>query len=240
MEIRTEEKRTVKQIVSELISQYPGAPKWGKQQLKRHYTKLITKYTHYETNPHFEYMVDYIEELSEKNPEIRATLIYDRPVAVGTKEYFTSTVCYFGTNSGIFGFCPKGNNEIYIVRVEIQPGLQGKGLGTGLMTAFLDQYLTFKGDPSILTLVVTGSVGMDENRQESDIERQKKFFQKFGFVQTSHWFSPVLPQNYTDGGVVGMTMDIEKCFEYMKGFYEKHDLTKSDENDTIEYDDKNK
>lgn len=231
MKIVEQPRPKVKEWVSELVKQHPYADRQGRKTLKRHYTKLVTKYKHYETNPHFEYMVDYIEKFSDEHPEMNAHLVYDKPIVLGTKDVFTATTCYFGTKDSIFGFCPKGDNEIYIVRIEVNPNLHGKGVGTNLMSFFLDHYFTFEGDPSIITLAVTGSVGTIDSRQETPIQKQKRFFEKFGFVQTSHWFSPVLPRDFIDGGIINMTLDIKKGVKYMKDLYKN--LTMSEENDTI-------
>lgn len=76
------------------------------------------------------------------------------------------------------------SKSIDITRVWVQPHNHRKGAGTQLMNMFLCSLIkncrVNENCPKII-LECTGGVGLGENRQDTPIDAQIKFFNKFGF-----------------------------------------------------------
>lgn len=81
---------------------------------------------------------------------------------------------------------PKGEG-LNFSRVMVNRDMKGCGLGTLMMKIVLDYLHSVEKqleiDPTKLFLECVGSVGFGENKQDTPINVQKKFFMKFGFQQ---------------------------------------------------------
>lgn len=75
-------------------------------------------------------------------------------------------------------------NSVDLNRVWVVPENHGHGIGTGLMDYFMSSVIEFVGEENRLPKVILeclGQVGGGDNRQKMPVEKQVKFFEKFGF-----------------------------------------------------------
>lgn len=78
-------------------------------------------------------------------------------------------------------FSPHANG-LEITRLYVLPANQGQGYGTLLMSLMLKLIGAILPDMPTIQLTVTGSVGYADNLLHNSIDRQIKFFGKFGFT----------------------------------------------------------
>jgi hypothetical protein len=101
-----------------------------------------------------------------------------------------------------------------ITRVWILPENHGVGLGTTLMKMVLFGVVHHRfttGDFPKVVLECTGAVGWGENRQDTPLEDQIRFFKKFGFVL----------DRVDDYGTHHMILNEEEFHDYMMGLLKK-------------------
>ena len=232
---------TEKEIVSQLMQGKEAIPRQFKRPIENNLKKLYRNKKKYKSTPHFEYMVEELRKVTELYPDqTRVEVDDDRLHCVGSKEMFISPTCYFQAGDTFIGFCPKGENEIYIARLQTMD--RGQGHGTGMMYEILSIFSRYEGLANTntkVTLVCSGTVGSGEVYMESPVDKQINFFQKCGFEKGHTFYSNLIPR-HMDNGLTKMTLNNEKCMLFFLEYLKQQELTKSEENDTIEYDDKNK
>ena len=100
--------------------------------------------------------------------------------------FYENNSCFIGFGGNYLRFGTRGKS-IDITRVNVLPEYHRKGYGTILMDAFLLSFYVVIGnieDKNIIPDIVlecVGNVGYGDTQQETPVESQIKFFQKFGF-----------------------------------------------------------
>ena len=100
--------------------------------------------------------------------------------------FYENNSCFIGFGGNYLRFGTRGKS-IDITRVNVLPEYHRKGYGTILMDTFLLSFYLVIGNiedkntiPDI-KLECIGNVGYGDTQQETSVESQIKFFQKFGF-----------------------------------------------------------
>lgn len=95
----------------------------------------------------------------------------------------------FGNGAGYVTISPKGDTGIEIAQVKTDDKMRGKGLGSIMMSVVMCVLTNHKNTNSEynlneIMLECVGSIGMGDNRVDTTIKQQTKFFRKFGFRVT--------------------------------------------------------
>ena len=100
--------------------------------------------------------------------------------------FYENNSCFIGIGGNYMRFGTRGKS-IDITRVNVLPEFHGKGIGTILMDTFLLSLclvirdIEDKNTIPDIKLECIGNVGYGDTQQETSVESQIKFFQKFGF-----------------------------------------------------------
>ena len=152
------------------------------RQEKRQYIKKMMNMRNYPDNEVY---------LSTKEKVVK--LVNDMSKTIEVEEHMFSTMVNgygYSSNKTTLSL-PCGSHirfgsrakSLDITRVWISPEQQGKGIGTFLMSIVLNSIFNneLTEFPKVI-LECVGSVGLGQNRQDTPISEQVRFFKKFGFV----------------------------------------------------------
>ncbi len=138
-------------------------------------------------NEVFSKLVDDLPEIDEL-VEVEYSDIHSLVQFAPNNKYhmkYHNCITFFLPDGSHLRFSPH-KKGLELTRLYIYPENQGKGLGTILMTLFLN-YLEKKlvEIPEII-IELTGAVGYGKNYISSGIKTQSRFYEKFGFISKNY------------------------------------------------------
>ena len=184
----------------------------NKKQMKK-YVRIAKKATKYEQNEIYKFL----KKHSQNAPQGCGIEIEHLQMVTSTPSFsYYSEATTLSLPDGSHIRFKSRAKSVDISRVWVSPENHGRKLGTLLMGVVLLPIFKYvmenpeKPFPKIV-LECTGSVGYGENQQDTDVEKQVKFFSKFGFVF----------DRYDSHDVVHMKLDDTKYFEWVSPYYEQ-------------------
>jgi len=177
-----------------------------RKQMKKEERNIIK----YPDNEVYKCVTEYIKVFAEQNPEYTEVSVYKSKMILDYMTY-ESNVTSWGFPGGVINIRSRAKS-LDITRVMVDKEVQGKGLGTIMMTFLMTAIAAFaiwKREFPKVILECNGQVGAGKNYQETPIEKQVAFFSKFGFevervkdgyhhmILTPEEFAKVLVENET-------------------------------------------
>ena len=171
--------------LKEIREKYLNSPKDFTTDIESSINIKINKVEIIEDTFIFERLIDNLEnnELDKINvfpPFVIYTLVED--IKGYTLKIHNCLTFHMG-KKGLVRISPTVDNKIELTRIEVTA--PGKGTGSLLMEFLLDYIKSTLGFIPPIQAELTGAVGLGETFKSTPINKQKKFFEKQGFVVVS-------------------------------------------------------
>lgn len=129
-----------------------------------------------------------IEHLSSYSPIMKTVKVFLREMNTivqtpkGGVLKIHDSLDFIFLDGSVIRYSSMGKDGLELTRIQVSKQSRGKGLGTDIMELTLSLFEEVLGYIPPITLECTGAIGIKHTYEETGLNAQIRFFQKFGFI----------------------------------------------------------